>query len=255
MIPADPSSDKHQPAANLPGGRASIPGPGGLASRATGRSGDRRTGGRRGRRSAATRQALVEAGLDLVKLRGLFGIRIEDITERCDLAKGAFYNYFESKDALFAELLARGVEALERAVRSASAGLTGQSGRVRSVVRAHQRFFDERPEYALLFHQGRGLLQLSSGDGAGLQAIYRDYLTRLASWVLPSATGLTVSRRLDLAALLAGAVGGHRSYRLSAGLEPDGRAVEELLAAAWPSLVRSGRKGPRARRAAPRRRP
>lgn len=199
--------------------------------------------GRRVRRKAATRSALVEAGLALVKARGLFATRIEDITERCDVAKGVFYNYFDSKDALYAELLARGVDLLEHDYLAGAADLADPAARIRAVARAHGRFFGDRPEYALLFHQGRGLLQLAGG-GEPLQATYRDYLRRLAAVALPDAPGLTAERRLDLAALLAGAVAGHRSFQGSAGLLVDGLAAEEALALAIPALLAGDRAGP-----------
>src|SRR3954465_14733968 len=37
--------------------------------------------------------------------RGLRGARIEDVTAACGLSKGAFYLHFESKEALFGELV------------------------------------------------------------------------------------------------------------------------------------------------------
>ena len=44
--------------------------------------------------------------------RGLRGARIEDITAACGLSKGAFYLHFESKEALFGELVRGFIEAI-----------------------------------------------------------------------------------------------------------------------------------------------
>ncbi|MFL5309915.1 MAG: helix-turn-helix domain-containing protein, partial [Myxococcales bacterium] len=44
--------------------------------------------------------------------RGLRGARIEDITAACGLSKGAFYLHFESKEALFGELVRAFIEAI-----------------------------------------------------------------------------------------------------------------------------------------------
>ncbi|MCP3100970.1 TetR/AcrR family transcriptional regulator [Myxococcus sp. K15C18031901] len=57
--------------------------------------------------------------------RGLKGARIEDITAACGLSKGAFYLHFESKEALFGEVVtsfeARLNEVNERRIATAEA--------------------------------------------------------------------------------------------------------------------------------------
>src|SRR3954454_3129836 len=51
------------------------------------------------------RAALVTAARAEFARRGLVGARIEDITAACGLSKGAFYLHFESKEALFGDLV------------------------------------------------------------------------------------------------------------------------------------------------------
>jgi AcrR family transcriptional regulator len=51
------------------------------------------------------KDALVAAARKEFVRRGLVGARIEDITAACGLSKGAFYLHFESKEALFGELV------------------------------------------------------------------------------------------------------------------------------------------------------
>src|SRR5271154_2762329 len=51
------------------------------------------------------RSALVAAARTEFVKKGLHGARIEDITSACGLSKGAFYLHFESKEALFEELV------------------------------------------------------------------------------------------------------------------------------------------------------
>jgi AcrR family transcriptional regulator len=55
------------------------------------------------------RSALLAAARQEFLKHGLLGARIEDITSACNLSKGAFYLHFETKEALFREL----VEALK----------------------------------------------------------------------------------------------------------------------------------------------
>jgi AcrR family transcriptional regulator len=61
---------------------------------------------RRERKKLETRQALQESALNLFHERGFDGATVEDITERADVAKGTFFNYFSSKEALLRELVA-----------------------------------------------------------------------------------------------------------------------------------------------------
>src|SRR5438874_7197824 len=51
------------------------------------------------------KEALVAAARAEFARRGLRGARIEDITAACGLSKGAFYLHFESKEALFGQLV------------------------------------------------------------------------------------------------------------------------------------------------------
>jgi len=52
------------------------------------------------------RASLIAAARAEFVKKGLRGARIEDITAACGLSKGAFYLHFESKEALFGELMA-----------------------------------------------------------------------------------------------------------------------------------------------------
>lgn len=60
------------------------------------------------------REALLAAARAEFVRRGIRGARIEDITAACSLSKGAFYLHFESKEALFGEVLQGFTQRLER---------------------------------------------------------------------------------------------------------------------------------------------
>ena len=61
---------------------------------------------RRERRKLETRQALFEAALSLFREQGYDETTVEEITERADVAKGTFFNYFVSKEGFLGELSA-----------------------------------------------------------------------------------------------------------------------------------------------------
>ena len=59
---------------------------------------------RRERKKQETRQGLLDAALALFRENGYDETAVEEITDRADVAKGTFFNYFPSKEALLREL-------------------------------------------------------------------------------------------------------------------------------------------------------
>jgi AcrR family transcriptional regulator len=153
---------------------------------------------------------------------------VEDITDAADLGKGAFYNYFESKDALFAALLAEAVDLLDLRYLS---GLpeAAYPERVRELCRRHESFFQAHPVYLLLIHQARGVLLRGADSQPGLATTFRRYLSRVAGH-LENGAHAPSAEAVDQAATLVGAITGYHSFRIAAGLAPTEGAVERLLA-------------------------
>jgi AcrR family transcriptional regulator len=77
------------------------------------------TGGKRDRNRRARTEGLLNAAEKLFLEHGIGDVSIDDITHAAGVAKGSFYRYFPSKEALVRALLAptraRGVSAFERA--------------------------------------------------------------------------------------------------------------------------------------------
>ena len=59
---------------------------------------------RRERKKEETRQKLLEAARSLFHTKGYDATTVEEITEKADVAKSTFFNYFPSKEALLGEL-------------------------------------------------------------------------------------------------------------------------------------------------------
>lgn len=64
------------------------------------------------RRKELTRRRLLEAADALFSARGFEATTVEEIAEAADVAKGTFFNYFESKEWLLGELIHGHLEAL-----------------------------------------------------------------------------------------------------------------------------------------------
>src|SRR6202161_2131370 len=54
-----------------------------------------------------TREQIVKAGLKCLLERGYNGVGVQDITATAGVPKGSFYNHFDSKEALGAEIVER----------------------------------------------------------------------------------------------------------------------------------------------------
>ncbi len=60
----------------------------------------------RPRRSEHTREALIEAGIEQLSEHGYHGTGIKQILDVVNVPKGSFYNFFASKEAFVAEVIA-----------------------------------------------------------------------------------------------------------------------------------------------------
>ena len=74
---------------------------------------------RRDRKRAETREKLLEVAMSLIAEHGFDQVTVEMITDRADVAKGTFFNYFASKEAVvegfFQSQMERAVDAIETA--------------------------------------------------------------------------------------------------------------------------------------------
>jgi len=200
---------------------------------------------RRERKKQQTRAALMEAAMALFSERGVYGTRIEDITERADLGKGAFYNYFASKEALIAELVAQGVQTLDDEYLAQLTGSASTAERIGEVARLHARFLDELPRYAVLFHQARGLLLLKQSRVEELRKVFAHYLRRVGHALVADADANVWSDEvlLDAAAALVGGLTGYRSHRIAASLAPSVSTAQDVLTRALPGVLQERRIG------------
>jgi len=198
---------------------------------------------RRERKKRQTRQALLDAAMTLFAERGIYGTRVEDITERVDLGKGAFYNYFPSKDAVIAELVARGVERFDSGYLSKLNGSRSLAERVGEIARLHDAFLDGHPQYALLLHQARGLLQLKESNVEKLGGVFSAYLLRVGRALTPASDGESWpdDELRDLAAAVMGSVAGYRSFRIAANLPAHTNTATQILTLGLPELMQRRR--------------
>jgi AcrR family transcriptional regulator len=90
---------------------------------------------RRERKKLETRQGLLEAALALFHEKGYEATTVEEITEQADVAKGTFFNYFPSKEALLDELAVWRVEQLRAALNVTEGAPASPIGRIKLLLR------------------------------------------------------------------------------------------------------------------------
>lgn len=199
------------------------------------------------RRKEKTKRTLLQVARRLFSDKGIYLATVEDITELADLGKGTFYQYFDSKETIIRVLLEEGLSEMmadaERAVREVSS-----NGKVlAAVIAARVDFFLKYPDYLLLLHQVRGLMQLQVAAAKDLREVYDSHLRRLATLVKPAiAPGGTSSAR-DVATAVAAYTSGILTYHvLFEGHEAVKRRREALTHAIERSvqaLVKAGNGG------------
>lgn len=108
---------------------------------------------------AATRQRLLDAAVAVFAEKGYQRSSVDDVVQRSDSSKGAFYHHFANKEAIFLELLEsiqmRLAEALTLAVASAHGGPTKIEAALAAVLET--------------FAQHRELAKLLLVDSVGLE--------------------------------------------------------------------------------------
>jgi AcrR family transcriptional regulator len=78
--------------------------------------------GRRERRRLEVRERLYRAALSLFAERGYAKTTVEDITEKADVGKGTFFNYFPSKEHVLATFGSERIGIIEAALEEAKKG-------------------------------------------------------------------------------------------------------------------------------------
>lgn len=114
---------------------------------------------------ALRRESILAATLALFEEVGFDAIRLVDIGHRAGVSKASVYRYFESKEAIFLELLARETEAWVREAEEALAAVGG-AGTVDGVARITADTLSGRPRLGNLAAKLSSVLERNVGADA-----------------------------------------------------------------------------------------
>jgi len=113
--------------------------------------------GRKQAVSALKRDLILEAARQIFEEEGLDGASLRAIAARAGYTPAALYFHFESKEAIYAEVLATSLAKLKDAVEKAVAGEESPAGRLRAAALAFFDFYARNPrDLDLGFYLFRG---------------------------------------------------------------------------------------------------
>jgi AcrR family transcriptional regulator len=122
------------------------------------------------RRKARTRQALVDAAVQLIAEGRGDRASIQEITEAADIGFGSFYNHFDSKDQLFATTSAEVMDRWGQMIDRACVGIADPAEVFAVSFRISGRLGWTHPDMAR-FLAGRGLDLLDAPAGLAPRAL------------------------------------------------------------------------------------
>ena len=106
--------------------------------------------GRTGNGGVDKRRLIPDAAIRVFARRGFYACRVSDVADEAGVAYGLVYHYFESKEALFIEVMERAYSAMRE--RQNQFGLLGENPieDMRTLVMQTIRHFIEHPEFIQL---------------------------------------------------------------------------------------------------------
>lgn len=179
------------------------------------------------------RDRLLDAARAVFSEKGLDRAKVEDITQRAQLSKGAFYLHFASKEEAFQELLS-GVVSHLRVVLEDTHTSTAQMAA--GDVAAYLRFWRERDlEVFQFIWDNRGLMamMLEGGGSANYQHLIQDFAVRAErqiAAVLQEGVRLGIYREdLDVVGAASFMAGGYDRVARQLVRAPEKPDLERLL--------------------------
>lgn len=131
------------------------------------------------RRGSERREQILDAAYRLFAEQGYHGTTVGDVCDDLGVGKGVFYWYFESKEALFKELLRTSLFQLRKTQQSAISGVPAPVARIEQGIRASIDFYRSRPGFLALFRTAARYEEFSSVLYEGQETVVADTAVHL----------------------------------------------------------------------------
>jgi AcrR family transcriptional regulator len=109
------------------------------------------------------RNRLIDAALAMLATEDYERIQVKDVAESAGVSLGTLYNYFFSKERLFAEALVRWADSLPTNIRLRPLQNAAPAEQLKEAVHRALRAFERQPQMARLVH----VLEMSTDGFAG----------------------------------------------------------------------------------------
>lgn len=141
------------------------------------------------KRRAQVERRLLDEGLKLMGVKGVYSCKVEEITKAAGVGKGTFFTHFHSKEAYIVRLVDGVLDDLARRVRPLGLAPTDAESLLAGVGTVHLRYFQLRPEAAALLTQACGLAEGDSVISAAAGRLLQ-YLDLVAVMLAPACVPL-----------------------------------------------------------------
>lgn len=121
----------------------------------------------------------MDAALRLFADQGYHGTTVGDVCDTLGVGKGVFYWYFDSKDALFSELLQECLLQLRRAQQAAIEDVDDPVNRIEEGIRASIGFFRDTPAILALIRTAARYEEFSALVRQGQEIVVGDTATHI----------------------------------------------------------------------------
>ena len=135
-------------------------------------------------RHRSVQRKLMDEGLKLIAMHGLYGCKVEDITAAAAVGKGTFFNHFGSKDLFVAKLVEQCLADLDRRLRPLSLTVGSPESLLSNLGGVYLRYFQLRPEVAALLIQAKSL-PLDSEAGQMIRKSIESHLNLVSKLLAP----------------------------------------------------------------------
>jgi AcrR family transcriptional regulator len=131
------------------------------------------------KRGTRRREQVLSTAARLFSEQSYHGTTVGDVCDALGVGKGVFYWYFESKDALFAELLKDSLLRLRRAQHSAIENVVDPVPRIAQGIRASIGYFRANPEVVALIRIAGRYEEFQGVVERGQQIVVSDTATHI----------------------------------------------------------------------------
>lgn len=112
------------------------------------------TQGRRQRERVARRETILEAARSVFFSKGMMAATIDEIAEKCGLAKGTLYLYFKSKEEIYLSLMDEGTTLLKKEIEKVEELQLPSDKLLEAFLKTYYRFYQKHKDYFRIIFLG-----------------------------------------------------------------------------------------------------